>query len=237
MLTRVIRILKGKLIGLKHMSLSRNYDRLYGFSLAASVLFHVMLFLLLPPDFYKLFYSFADPQISLDPFTPWGVESPHRFEVIPIKVLEPKPLVAATKKEKVPKIKVVEEVAVKNVEEKEVETSSSSEVETNVLAADQASDETGMAAKQSMGFYMQPIPKVLYYPKRPKSAKKNEGGTVHLLVHVTSSGEVDEVKIERGLGNNAMNQAAVDAAMKTVFNPAIREGTKIPTWTRYAVTF
>ena len=74
------------------------------------------------------------------------------------------------------------------------------------------------------------------YP--PASIRRNEQGTVRLLLYVLPNGRVSQVKIDRSSGFPLLDKAAATAAMRDwTFKPATQGGTPIAAWGTYAVTF
>lgn len=61
-------------------------------------------------------------------------------------------------------------------------------------------------------------------------------GKVYLLVYVNESGEVDEVKVVKGIGGGC-DEAAVNAIKKTKFSPGIEKGNPVKTKVSIPITF
>ena len=94
---------------------------------------------------------------------------------------------------------------------------------------------TGTAGK---GSSRRPELLMLVPPVYPKDAqKKGIEGTVDLRVLVTEQGTVDKVEITSSSGHSDMDRAAVDAAKRTRFRPAIRNGERVAMWINYPIQF
>jgi TonB family protein len=75
-------------------------------------------------------------------------------------------------------------------------------------------------------------------PDFPKSAKKKSRVPIVLVVHVTASGGVDAVRVERGSADcPECDAAAIASAWKLRFTPGTKGGTPVAMWVRYPVTF
>ena len=74
------------------------------------------------------------------------------------------------------------------------------------------------------------------YP--PVALKQKVEGTVILSLLVSDNGEVSEVKILREAGGSAgLTEAAVAAAKKWKFRPAVKQGKRVKVWVTYPVAF
>jgi protein TonB len=74
------------------------------------------------------------------------------------------------------------------------------------------------------------------YP--PVARKQKVTGTVILSLLISDNGEVSEVKILREAGGSAgLNEAAVAAARKWKFRPAVKQGKRVKVWVTYPVSF
>jgi TonB family protein len=84
-------------------------------------------------------------------------------------------------------------------------------------------------------------PEIIYQeqPAYPESLKeKNIEGSVVINAFVTKTGEVKKVKVEKSSGHKLMDQAALDAAYKCKYKPAIADdGNPVGTWIQYKVSF
>ncbi|MBW7997902.1 MAG: energy transducer TonB [Candidatus Glassbacteria bacterium] len=86
--------------------------------------------------------------------------------------------------------------------------------------------------------YRRPELLMLVPPVYPKDAeKKGIEGTVSLRVLVTVKGTVDKVEVESSSGHRQMDEAAVKAARKTRFRPAIKDGQRVAMWINYPIQF
>ncbi len=78
------------------------------------------------------------------------------------------------------------------------------------------------------------IMKRITYPEIAVRMKTE--GKVYLLVFVNESGDVDDVKIVKGIGNGCDEEAA-RAVKRTKFNPGTDKGVPVKTKYSFAVTF
>jgi TonB family protein len=86
--------------------------------------------------------------------------------------------------------------------------------------------------------YRRPELVMLVPPVYPKDAEKNGiEGTVDLRILVTEKGTVDEVEIAQSSGYTSMDDAAVRAAKRTRFRPAIKDGQRVAMWINYPIQF
>ena len=86
--------------------------------------------------------------------------------------------------------------------------------------------------------YRRPELLMLVPPVYPKEAeKKGIEGTVGLRVLVTEKGTVDKVEIESSSGHREMDEAAIKAARKTRFRPAVKDGQRVAMWINYPIQF
>ncbi len=88
------------------------------------------------------------------------------------------------------------------------------------------------------GSYSAPVPVIMMWPDYPSSARRRGvRGTVVVRVHVTASGTVDRAEAVSGLENRACRRAALEAAMKLRFLPAVLDGEPVDAWFSYPVEF
>ena len=74
------------------------------------------------------------------------------------------------------------------------------------------------------------------YP--PVAKKQKVQGTVILSILVSEAGEVSDIKVLRGAGGaSGLNEAAVAAAKKWKFRPAVKDGKRVKVWTTFPVSF
>ena len=66
---------------------------------------------------------------------------------------------------------------------------------------------------------VEPKPLFIPWPKYPEGVKKGVKGKVELLLYVDEKGEVRQVKVSRGLPQQALNDTAIEAARKIRFIP------------------
>jgi protein TonB len=74
------------------------------------------------------------------------------------------------------------------------------------------------------------------YP--PAALRQKVEGTVVLSILVTEAGKVGDVKVLRPAGGSVgLNEAAVAAAKKWTFRPAVKAGKKVKIWVTYPIVF
>jgi TonB family protein len=97
---------------------------------------------------------------------------------------------------------------------------------------------TGQGTPSGKLPYRRPELMMLVPPVYPREAEKNGiEGTVGLRVLVTERGTVDKVEIEHSSGYPEMDEAAIKAARKTRFRPAIKDGERVAMWINYPIQF
>jgi TonB family protein len=74
-------------------------------------------------------------------------------------------------------------------------------------------------------------------PDYPKAAKGKSRVPVVLLVHVTATGEVDDVRRSESTDCPPCETAAIASAWQLRFTPGTRAGEPAAMWVRYPVTF
>jgi len=92
--------------------------------------------------------------------------------------------------------------------------------------------------EESEGRFVPPVPVAVAWPEFPASAARSgAAGTVVLRVHVTTGGTVDDVLVVRGDAEPDAERAAVEAARRLLFEPALRDGVPVEVWFTYPVRF
>ncbi len=61
------------------------------------------------------------------------------------------------------------------------------------------------------------------------------GGTVRILLYVEPTGDPNHVRVRRGSGVDALDRAAVDAARRFDFSPAVHDGVRVGQWVEFDV--
>jgi protein TonB len=75
-------------------------------------------------------------------------------------------------------------------------------------------------------------------PAYPRWARKQEAtGTVWVKVLVTPTGDVDEAQVGKSSGDAYLDNAAVLAAYRNKFKPALQDGKPVAIWVTYRVDF
>jgi protein TonB len=74
-----------------------------------------------------------------------------------------------------------------------------------------------------------------YYP--PRLQQLHVGGIVNVLAWVDSLGVVGEVQIRQSSGQPDIDRAALTAAPRLAFRPALREGRPVATWVQFDLVF
>jgi periplasmic protein TonB len=73
------------------------------------------------------------------------------------------------------------------------------------------------------------------YP--PASRRAGEQGTAVFSVLVDPSGHPQQVKVQSSSGYERLDQAAIEAIRRWMFNPAVRDSQKVAAWTTVRVKF
>jgi periplasmic protein TonB len=73
------------------------------------------------------------------------------------------------------------------------------------------------------------------YP--PASRRAGEQGTAVFSVLVDPSGHPQQVKVQTSSGYDRLDQAAMEAIRRWMFNPAVRDSQKVAAWTSVRVKF
>jgi TonB family protein len=84
------------------------------------------------------------------------------------------------------------------------------------------------------------MPEMTYMenPKYPESAKKaGAEGEVWVKAFVNEEGAVTEAVVAETSGDENLDQAALDAALKNKFTPASKDGKPVGVWVTYKVMF
>jgi TonB family protein len=84
---------------------------------------------------------------------------------------------------------------------------------------------------------VEPKPLFIPWPKYPSGIDEKVEGKVELLVFVNKKGEVEHVKIARGLPYMILNTTAVEAARNIRFTPGLEEGVPTAMWVRLTIGF
>lgn len=73
------------------------------------------------------------------------------------------------------------------------------------------------------------------YPRHLRSI--GLGGEVEVQVLVDIDGRVKDARVARSSGHEALDEAAIEAAYKNVFTPALQNGRPVAVWVSYRVVF
>jgi TonB family protein len=96
----------------------------------------------------------------------------------------------------------------------------------------------GSGGAATLGKYSPPVPVVIMWPSYPSSAqRRGVKGTVIVRVHVTADGIVDRAEVVSGIEDQACRAAALQAAMKLRFLPALLGNKPVDAWFSYPVEF
>lgn len=207
--------------------LSRAADRrMYDFFYRRSTFAAVIIFILAFP-FSEIF---RDPPLVDN--SPYGQQNKKLVSDHTLVVINAVPRTTlAQKRVKVPVIREVE-VALEEVDVPKPEFG----------AIEIGEDEPNQSGSEGMARgrlpYRRPELMMLVPPVYPKDAeKKGIEGTVGLRVLVTEQGTVDRVEVESSSGHAQMDEAAIKAARKTRFRPAIKDGQRVAMWINYPIQF
>ncbi|HVO76707.1 MAG TPA: TonB family protein [Candidatus Bathyarchaeia archaeon] len=84
---------------------------------------------------------------------------------------------------------------------------------------------------------VEPKPLFIPWPKYPAHVKQIPYGTVELLLLINAQGDVEDVKVTRGLSLEELNTIAVQTARKIRFSPGLANGVRAPMWVRLTIGF
>jgi TonB family protein len=97
---------------------------------------------------------------------------------------------------------------------------------------------SGSGGTARLGKYSPPVPITMTWPSYPSSAQRRGiRGTIIVRVHVSADGSVDRAEIVSGLEDQACRAAALQAAMKLKFLPALLGNKPVDAWFSYPVEF
>ncbi|MFC1544825.1 energy transducer TonB [Gemmatimonadota bacterium] len=200
--------------------------RYYDFFFRRSV-FTAVLLLILAFPISELFKD--DPLVDTDAY---GSQNVKKISSNTLIVLNAVPRTSlAQKRVKVPIIREVE-VALEEIDMPKPQFGA---IE---IGEEQAESGGGEGTPTGKLPYRRPELMMLVPPVYPKDAEKNGiEGTVGLRVLVTDKGTVDRVEVESSSGHTQMDDAAVKAARKTRFRPAIKDGERVAMWINYPIQF
>lgn len=84
---------------------------------------------------------------------------------------------------------------------------------------------------------VEPKPMYIPWPKYPDGARRNIEGKVELMLFVNERGEVQEIRVSKGLPEEILNRSAVEAAREIRFVPGQIEGVPTSMWVRLTIGF
>lgn len=83
-----------------------------------------------------------------------------------------------------------------------------------------------------------PQPRAAFRPVYPRGCRqRREEGVVTLSIAVTAEGKVEHVKVVQSSGFPELDQAALAAAKRAGFSPAVREGRPVPGTVQVPIVF
>lgn len=63
------------------------------------------------------------------------------------------------------------------------------------------------------------------------------GGTARIYFFIDEQGSVQQVRLDRSSGHDALDQAALNVAGAFRFSPALNHGERVPAWVSFPITF
>jgi TonB family protein len=93
----------------------------------------------------------------------------------------------------------------------------------------------GIAGKRKAT--VEPKPLYIPWPSYPKGFKGSREGSVELLLYVNEDGEVENVKLSRGLPHEELNRIAIGSARKIRFTPGTEKGIPTSMWVKLTIAF
>lgn len=213
------------------------YDRGWKWALGIAVAVHAFLFWFLPSQIADRLYEALIPSPTV--FVSAGAPG-SEMEVVAMREQSRRPLdVPPPEPEEVEEVEevVVEETA-EPTETTTVATEAPSESEGTAEGTPEGEGDVEPAGGGG-GVSSPPRPVHLVVPAIPRELNKRRarGESVHLLVEVLPDGSVGEVRVEKGSGYPALDEAALAAAQEMRYVPARRRGDAVAQWTRAEMRF
>jgi TonB family protein len=84
---------------------------------------------------------------------------------------------------------------------------------------------------------VEPKPLYIPWPRYPKGFKGKREGSVELLLFVNENGDVENVKLSRGLPYEELNRIAIGSARKIRFAPGTEKGIPTSMWVKLTIAF
>ena len=84
---------------------------------------------------------------------------------------------------------------------------------------------------------VEPKPLYIPWPRYPKGFKGSREGSVELLLFVNEEGDVENVKLSRGLPYEELNRIAIGSARKIRFAPGTEKGIPKSMWVKLTIAF
>jgi TonB family protein len=203
-------------------SKDRNRKRQWICIIALAVIAHLAFFLFFKPQYLRIFYK----EIGGDEgYTTYPVmDRPFSFVPYPEPIQPP----------------VLNERAQKSEQTKEEQTTLDDllgDPVTELLLMDTGKTGGSEGRPGPRRTTVEPKPLFIPWPKYPAGIKETIEGKVELLVLVNKKGEVEHVKIARGLPFDILNTTAVDAARNIRFTPGLEQGVPTAMWVRLTIGF
>lgn len=215
------------------------YDRGLRWALGIALVAHAFVFWLMPRQLADRLYEALIPSPTVfvsagSPGSEMEVVSMRRERRrIPEEIPPPEP----------EEVEEVEEVVVEETAEETETTTEATEAPSESQGSEEGTPEGEGNAEPvgggGGGVSSPPRPVHLVVPAIPRdlSKKRARGETVHLLVEVLPDGTVGDVKVEKGSGYPALDEAALAAAQEMRYMPARRQGDAVAQWTRAEMRF
>jgi TonB family protein len=215
---------------LRPIDVHRNYDRIFGWALFISICFHLLspLFLVkTEPDTSDI--KDLKELLSLEPRSLVVINAVPRSSVVKQMVRVPR----------ISEVDVVQDtVVVPKIELSALNIGADLSSGSGSGSAGGGGGGSGEGSPSGTAYSRRPELMMLVPPVYPREAEKNRiEGSVELRIHVTDLGTVDQVEVTSSSGIPSMDEAAVKAALKTRFRPAIKNGQRIPMWINYPIQF
>lgn len=216
-----------------------SYDRGWRWALGIALLAHAIAFWWMPRQLADRLYEalIPSPTVFVSAGAPGSemevVAMRQERRRIPEEIPPPEP----------EEVEEVEEVVVEETAEQTETMSEATEAPSESEGTEEGTPEGEGDAEPTGGggggVSSPPRPVHLVVPAVPRdlSKKRARGETVHLLVQVLPDGTVGEVKVEKGSGYPALDEAALAAAEEMRYMPARRQGDAVAQWTRAEMRF
>ena len=195
--------------------------REWAFIIAIAILIHIVFFVFFKTDYLRIFETDLSGEEGIGEYpqldTPFSYIPLYDQTEIPVIAEQPR-----TIEDVVEEMTFLDELGEPASELMPVEMGGSS-------------GSPGRAGPRKMT--IEPKPLYIPWPKYPKGFKGDREGSVELLLYVNEAGQVENVKLSRGLPYEELNKIAISSARKIRFTPGMEQGVAASMWVRLTIAF